>query len=127
MKYLAAIVSILALVSSNAWSQHKHGDEHKAKYGGVVKEVNEIQHELVAKPGVVTVYVEDHGKKVPTTGMSGKVTLRQGSERSEVALSPTGDNKLEGKGTFKIGPGTLAILQVKRPGKAEESVRFPLK
>jgi len=120
---IALFVAALTFAASPAWAK----DEHKPKYGGQVKEINEIQYELVARPGVVTVFVEDHGKKIDTKGATGKATLRQGTERSEVALLPAGDNKLEGKGTFKAAPGTTAIVQVTRAGKAEESVRFTLK
>lgn len=125
-RFLVAFATAL-LLAPPVLAQHKAGDEHKPKYGGMVKEVNEIQFELVAKPDTLTVYMEDHGKKVDTKGATGKVTLRQGAERSEVALTPAGDNKLEAKGNFKVNPGTTAIVQVQRAGKAEESVRFTLK
>lgn len=116
----------LALACTPSWSQdgHKHGDVHKPKHGGLVKEVKDIQYELVAKPDAVTLYLEDHGKKVDSKGSTGKVTFRMGADRSEATLAPAGDNKLEGKGAFKLSPGTTVIVQVKRPGQAEESVRF---
>lgn len=81
----------------------------------------------MAKPDVITVYVENHGKKVDTKGANGKIILRHGSERSEGALAPAGDNKLEAKGKFNMAPGTTAIVAVKRAGQAEETVRFTLR
>ena len=126
-----AIAIIVSCIAVTAFAQgkdaHKHGDEHKPKYGGVVKEVKEIQYELVAKPDVITVYIEDHGKKIDSKGATGKVALRQGSDRSEGTLAPAGDNKLEAKGKFNVAPGTTAIVVVKRAGAAEETVRFTLK
>jgi hypothetical protein len=126
-----AIAIIASCIALTAFAQgkdgHKHGEEHKPKYGGIVKEVKEIQYELVAKPDVITVYIEDHGKKVDTRGATGKVSLRHGSDRSEGTLAPAGDNKLEAKGKFNVAPGTTAILVVKRAGQAEETVRFTLK
>ena len=117
-----AIAIILSCIAVTAFAQgkdaHKHGDEHKPKYGGVVKEVKEIQYELVAKPDVITVYIEDHGKKIDSKGATGKVALRQGSDRSEGTLAPAGDNKLEAKGKFNVAPGTTAIVVVKRAGAA---------
>ena len=125
---IAVIASAFALSAfAQSKDAHKHGDEHKPKFGGLVKEVKEIQYELVAKPDVIIVYVEDHGKKVDTKGASGKVTLRHGSDRSEGTLAPAGDNKLEAKGKFNVAPGTTAIVAVKRAGQAEETVRFTLK
>ena len=127
MRFSNALVAI-ALIAAPAWAQqgHKH-DEHKPKYGGVVKEVNEVQYELVAKPDRLTIFVEDHGKKVGTKGATGKLTLRAGADRKEVVLQPAGDNKLEATGSFNVGAGTVAIAQVKLAGKPEQSVRFALK
>jgi len=126
-----AIAIIVSCIAVTAFAQgkdaHKHGDEHKPKHGGIVKEVKEVQYELVAKPDVITIYIEDHGKKLDTKGATGKVALRQGSDRSEGTLVPAGDNKLEAKGKFNVAPGTTAIVVVKRAGAAEETVRFTLK
>lgn len=125
-RFLVAFATAL-LLAPPVLAQHKAGDEHKPKYGGMVKEVNEIQFELVAKPDTLTVYMEDHGKKVDTKGATGKVTLRQGAERSEVALTPAGDNKLEAKGSFKVGSGTKAVATVTLAGKKPINVRFAIK
>ena len=81
----------------------------------------------MAKPDIITVYVEDHGKKVDTKGATGKVSLRHGADRSEGTLVPAGDNRLEAKGKFNVSAGTTAILAVKRAGQSEETVRFALK
>lgn len=84
---IAIIASCLALGAvAQPKDAHKHA-EQKPKFGGVVKEVKDIQYELVAKPDVITVYVEDHGKKIDTKGAAGKVTLRHGADRSEGTLA----------------------------------------
>ena len=128
IRTLSVIATSVALSAfAQAKDGHKHGDEHKPKFGGLVKEVKEVQYELVAKPDVITVYIEDHGKKVDTKGAAGKVSLRHGSDRSEGILAPAGDNKLEAKGKFNVSPGTTAILAVKRASQTEETIRFTLK
>ena len=128
IRTIAVIASTIALSAfSQSKDAHKHGDEHKPKHGGLVKEVKEVQYELVAKPDTITVYMEDHGKKVDANGASAKLTLRQGAKRSEVVLAPAQDNRLEAKGSFDVASGTTAILAVKRPGQAEETIRFTLK
>ena len=119
--------ALLCATVAVAQDKHKGGDTHVPKHGGLVTEGKEIQYELVAKPDSISVYVEDHGKKLSTAGMAGRVTLRKGAERAEAVLTPAGDNKLEAKGAFKVAPGTTAIVAVKRSGQAEETMRFSLK
>ena len=101
--------------------------EHKAKYGGVLTVVKDIEYELVAKPDAITIYVDDHGKKVSTKGGSGKLGLLTGAEKSEVPLSAVGENGLEGRGAMKVGPGTKAVATMTLPGKAAVSARFELR
>ena len=126
MKTLLFACITLVGLAAHAADGHKHA-EAAPKYGGQVKEVDEVQYELVAKPDRLTLYVDDHGKKADAKGMTAKVTLRNGSERTEVNLQPTTDNKLEATGNFKVTAGTVAIAQMKLPGKGEQSVRFTLK
>lgn len=121
----AALITIASLCSHGA-DPHKHSDP-VPKNGGIVKVVDEIQYELVVRPERLTLFVEDHGKKVDTKTWSAKVTLRTGADRIEVKLMPAGENKLEASGTFKVAPGTLAIAQITGAGKGEQSVRFTLK
>lgn len=116
--------SIALLVSASTLADN---DEHKPQYGGIVTEVKGTQYELVAKPDSIVIYVDDHGKKVNTKGATGKVTLLNGSEKTEAALSPAGDNQLEAKGAFKVAPGTRAVAVVTLAGKPVQSVRFAVK
>ena len=122
----ACVVLASASVAVHASDPHKHVDA-KPKHGGMVKEVNDVTYELVAKPEMIAVYVEDHGKPLDLKGATGKVTLRAGNNRKEVALTPAGGNKLEAKGPFEFAPGSTVILQVKRGAKGEDSTRFQLK
>lgn len=128
LKVIVATCALLASasVAVHASDQHKHVDA-KPKHGGMVKEVNDVTYELVAKPEMITVYVEDHGKPVDVKGAVGKVTLRTGNDRKEVTLTPAVGNKLEAKGPFVFAAGTTVILQVKRGAKGEDSTRFQLK
>jgi hypothetical protein len=100
------------------------GGDFKPKHGGIVQEVKEIHYELVAKPSEVIIYVEDHGKKVDTKGATAKVTFLNGSEKNEAILAPTGENKLEAKGTFNVKPGTKAVAVVTLAGKSAVTSRF---
>lgn len=119
----AALFAVLPTLAVAAADEH----DHKPKYGGIVTEVKEIQYELVAKPDSIAIYVEDHGKKVDMKGGSATLTLLSASDKSEVKLTPAGENKLEAKGAFKVGPGTKGIASVALAGKPAQTVRFTLK
>lgn len=122
IKYLAMMASLAISLSALA-----HGEQPKAKFGGIVAEVKDVEYEFVAKPDSIAIYVEDHGKKVDTKGASAKVTLLSGGEKREVQLIPAGENKLEAKGTFKVPPGTKAVSVVTIAGKPAATARFELK
>ena len=128
MKTLACAAALsLASLAVHAAGDHSHAHEHKPLYGGVVVEASDIDFELVAKPEQITLYVRDHGKPASTGGAVAKLTLLNGADKSELALSPAGDNKLEAKGSFKTGPGTKVVATVTLAGKKPVNVRFSLK
>ena len=123
---ISACLSLALIISAPVFAQekHVHNDVHHPKYGGIVTELNEVQYELVKKPDSIAIFVEDHGKKVSTQGATAKVTLLNGKEKTEVALVPAGENKLEAKGTFKVEKGTKTVAVVALAGKPARSVRF---
>lgn len=96
------------------------------KYGGVVVEAKHVDYEIVAKPEMIQIYLSDHGKQMKVAGAKARVTLLNGSEKSEVDLVPVGD-KLEAKGAFKVAKGTKGIALVTLAGKSAVSVRFDVK
>lgn len=101
------------------------GHDHSPKHGGIVIEVKDVDYEIVAKPDLIQIYARDHGKAVKIDGGKAKVTLLNGSEKSEVELAPAGD-KLEAKGSFKVAKGTKGVAMVTLGGKTN-AVRFELK
>lgn len=101
-------------------------DDHSAKHGGIFVETKALDFEIVAKPDVIHVYLADHGKPVKLEGAKGKVTLLNGSEKTEVDLAPAGD-KLEAKGAFKVARGTKGIAVVTLAGKSAATARFEVK
>lgn len=129
MKFAATLSALAVSISGAAFAadDHKHGHEHKPLHGGVVVEANDIDFELVAKPDSLTLFVRDHGKPASTQGATAKVTLLNGTEKTEAALTPAGDNKLEAKGPFKVGSGTKAVATVTLAGKKPVNVRFAIK
>ena len=93
---IAKIVFILASAFALA-TAHAHGDA-PAKHGGIVKVANDITFELVVKPDAAELYLEDHGTAVAAKGRRGKLTVLNGTEKSEVDLKPAGGNRLEARG-----------------------------
>src|SRR5688572_30087928 len=98
----------------------------KAKHGGIVQAASDLSFELVPKGDVATIYVEDHGKPYATAGMSGKLTVLNGTEKSEAELRPAGDNRLEARGV-KLGKGAKAVASLATAQKKTVTVRFAVK
>ena len=101
-------------------------EDHAPKHGGVVVETKAGDLELVAKPELVVIHVSDHGKPMKLTSATGKVTVFNGNDKTEAPLALVGD-KLEAKGSFKLGAGTKVLAEVSLNGKPAASARFTLK
>jgi hypothetical protein len=126
---LQTLIAMIALTAAGiahaAGEKHDHAHEHKPMHGGVVVEVKDMDYELVAKPAAIQLYLRDHGKAADVSKASAKITLLTGTEKQEVELKPAGD-KLEARGSFRVGPGTKAVAVVTVGGKAS-TARFTLK
>lgn len=105
---------------------HDHGHDHAPSRGGVVVETKAMDFEVVARPGLIQVWVDDHGKPFQLDGAKGKVTLLNGSEKTEAELVAAGDH-LQAKGSFKVAKGTKGIATVTLAGKPAASARFEIK
>ncbi|MDP1927182.1 MAG: hypothetical protein Q8K62_01590 [Thiobacillus sp.] len=103
------------------------GHDHGPKYGGVVREVKNVTYELVAKPDSLTLYVNDHGKPVPTQGAHAEVVIYASNEKTTVKLDPAGENRMVAKGNFKVGVGVRVLLTTTLPGKTPAKATFNLK
>ena len=124
---LAALA--FALATATALPAHAHGDDHSHAplHGGVVTEVGDMDYELVAQPERITLHLRDHGKPAKTEGASAKLTLLNGSEKTEATLAHAGAGTLEAQGAFKVAPGTKVVALVTLPGRKAANVRFVLK
>ncbi|MFM9915652.1 MAG: hypothetical protein ACKVOX_07580 [Rhizobacter sp.] len=101
-------------------------EDHAPKFGGVVVETKAGDLELVAKPELIVIHVSDHGKPMTLISATGKVTVFNGKDKTEAPLALVGD-KLEAKGSFKVGAGVKALAEVSLNGKPALSARFTLK
>ena len=101
-------------------------EDHTPKHGGVVVETKAGDLELVAKPELIVIHVSDHGKPMKLASASGKVTVFNGNDKTEAPLALIGD-KLEAKGSFKLGAGTKVLADLTVNGKPAVAARFTLK
>ena len=101
-------------------------EDHTPKHGGVVVETKAGDLELVAKPELIVIHVSDHGKPMKLSSASGKVTVFNGNDKTEAPLALIGD-KLEAKGSFKLGAGTKVLADLTVNGKPAVAARFTRK
>ena len=124
MKKLVAMTALaLTVLASAAVLAH----ESAAKHGGIVRTAGDLSFELVNKDGRIAIYVDDHGRDLPAAGMSGKLTVLNGSTKTEVLLEAGAGNMLLAKGDAKLAPGAKAVAAITLPDKSTKTVRFPIK
>ena len=123
MKKLFTVVALgLSALSFNAVFAHGGGP---AKHGGVVATASDLSFELVGAPDGAVIYVEDHGKPMAPTGIKGKLTVLNGTEKSEADLVVAGD-KLEAKGV-KLAKGAKVVAALVTPSAKAITVRFTVR
>ena len=102
-----------------------HGDV-KPLHGGIVQLVNDVGFELVIKPDGATIYLMDHGKPMASKGITGKLTILQGSNKIEADIKEAGDNTLIVSGV-KMGKGDRLVAALSNVGGKSFTVRFAIK
>ena len=124
---MKSIFAVAALTASVILSGNVHAHGAKAKHGGIVQSAGDLSFELVAKNGAATIYVDDHGKDLPTAGATGTLTVLKGTEKTELPLVAGGNNTLLVKGDAKLAAGSKAVAAVTFADKKTVSVRFSIK
>ncbi len=120
-RMMALMVGVASLGFNAAMA---HGDA-QAHHGGVTQMAGDLGFELVAHAKGAAIYVEDHGKPMAPAGMSGKLTVLKGSEKTDHALTPAGD-RLEAVGA-QLPKGAKAVAVIQGAGKKTVTVRFSIK
>ncbi|BDB28822.1 hypothetical protein Tamer19_58700 [Cupriavidus sp. TA19] len=98
-----------------------------AQYGGIVQTASDLQFELVNKDGVVTIFVDDHDKKLPVAGANGKLTVLTGTQKTETALSPGAGNALVAADKLQIKAGAKLVATIKFADGKTVTARFVAK
>ena len=124
MKHLISVASLaISCLSMNPVLAH--GDA-KPLHGGIVQMVNDLSFELVAQADGATIYVMDHDKPMATKGITGKLTVLQGSNKIEAEIKEAGDNALRIMGV-KFGKGDKLVAALSNVGGKAMTVRFTIK
>lgn len=129
MKHHLLRAALAALVIGASLPAMAHGDSHShaPQHGGVVVESGDMDYELVARMDGITLHLRDHGQPAKTEGASARLTLLNGSEKSEALLAPGAAGTLQAQGAFKVAAGTKVVALVSLPGRKPANVRFVLK
>ena len=124
LKYLISALS-LAVSCLYMNTALAHGTA-KPLHGGIVQMVNDIGFELVAQPDGATLYLMDHDKPMASKGITGKLTVLQGSNKIEADIKEAGDNTLRVLGV-KLGKGDKLVAALSNVGGKSMTVRFTIK
>ena len=98
----------------------------EAQHGGVVQIAAHFTFELVATPDGAVIYALDHDKTLDVSRFNGKLTVLNGTSKTEAPLIPAGGNKLEAKGV-KLLPGAKVVAALNTDNKKVITVRFIVK
>lgn len=121
MKSAAAFALCIAL----AGNVGAHGEA--PKHGGSMQTASDISFELVNQNGKATIYVEDHGQAVATAGASGKMTMLNGTKKTDIALVPSGANAMTSSADIRLSKGSKVIASIMLADKRTVNVRFSVK
>jgi len=122
-KLIAA--ALLALCTLGAHPALAHETE-KPRHGGIVQVANDVNFELVVEAGGAALYLLDHGKPMPAKGITGKLTVLNGSEKSEAEVKAAEGNKLEARG-IKIASGAKVVAVINNIEGKTATLRFSIK
>jgi hypothetical protein len=119
-----ASIALITMATLTATPVLAHGDA-VAKHGGIAQMASDLSFELVPGKESALIYIEDHGKPLAPTGMSGKLTILAGSKKSEAPLTVAG-NKLEAVGV-NLSKGNKVVASLKTSEQKPITVRFTVR
>lgn len=118
----AALLALGTLTAPVAWAHGAAGPKH----GGVVQVANDVSFELVGDADGATIYLVDHDMPMPSAGITGKLTVLTGTQKTEAEVKPAGDNKLKATG-IKLASGAKVVAVLSNVAGQTATVRFTAK
>jgi hypothetical protein len=119
---LIGVLSLSALLMNSAMA---HG-AGKPQHGGTVQVTNDVSFELVVEADGATIYLVDHDEPMDSAGISGKLTVLKGTDKTELEVKAAGDNKLRATGG-KIASGAKVVAVLNNVEGKTATVRFTVK
>lgn len=119
---IAALLGLGALTMNAAMA---HGTA-APRHGGIVQVANDVTFELVVEADGATIYLVDHDEDMPSKGISGKLTVLSGAQKSEAGVKATEGNKLRATGV-KIAAGAKVVAVLNNVEGKTATVRFTIK
>jgi hypothetical protein len=119
---IAAVLGAAALAMNSAIAHGAAGPRH----GGIVQVANDVNFELVVDADGATIYLVDHDQDMPSKGISGKLTVLNGADKTEVDVKATEGNKLRATGV-KIASGAKVVAVLNNVEGKTATVRFTVK
>lgn len=130
MRSITIRSSILALAASVALSSpyaEEKGHTHKGEHGGRMVDSGHHHVEIVAKDGVLEVYVNgEDGKPEDIKDAKASAAILSEGKKTDIVLAPDASNSLRGTGTFKAVKGTTVVVTLTMPGHQPEQSRIRL-
>lgn len=122
-RMLVTLITLAAAIGATTALAH---GEAEPQHGGIVRSAHDLDFELVARDSGAALYLGDHGKPLPTAGMSGTLTVLDGAAKSDAPLKPGGENMLIADGIRLPAGARVVAVVVDAAGRAT-TVRFNLK
>ena len=119
------VLCALSLTSGGVLAHGAHGNDHPL-HGGVVKVIGDMSFELVNGDNRIELYLLDDGKMIQSKGMQAILQITTNGVKSELTLTPSGDNRfsIDGK-TIAAGAKVLALVTLE-DGSSKVGARFTI-
>jgi hypothetical protein len=119
---IAAVLAASSLAMNPAMA---HGSA-APRHGGIVQVANDVNFELVVEADGATIYLVDHDEDMPSKGISGKLTVLNGAQKTEADVKATEGNKLRATGV-RIAAGAKVVAVLNNVEGKTATVRFTIK
>jgi hypothetical protein len=119
---IAAVLAASSLAMNPAMA---HGSA-APRHGGIVQVANDVNFELVVEADGATIYLVDHDEDMPSKGISGKLTVLNGAQKTEADVKATEGNKLRATGV-RIAAGAKVVAVLNNVEGKTATVRFTVK
>lgn len=118
-------IAALALGALTLNQAMAHGGA-KPRHGGIVQVVNDLEFELVVQADGASIYLVDHDQPLASKGISGKLTVLQGSDKTEAQVKEAGENRLHASGV-KVAKGAKVVAVLNNVNGRSATVRFTVR